>query len=196
LTALNWISVGLILISSIGLLLSRDWRWSLAILAVQYSAVFWLVQLTWPIGMAAVKLLTGWMVCVILGIAELSAGHEEEDTDLSWPQGRVFRLLISGLVVLVSVAIVPSLVNWLGVIGHPRAWGSMLLMGMGFLQLGTTTGPLRVVIGLLTVFSGFEIIYAAVETSILVAALMAVVNLGLAMIGAYLIPKGDGEFVQ
>jgi hypothetical protein len=38
----------------------------------------------------------------------------------------------------------------------------------------------------MTVLSGFEILYSAVEGSILVAALLAVINLGLALVGAYL----------
>jgi hypothetical protein len=46
--------------------------------------------------------------------------------------------------------------------------------------------PLRVVLALLVFFSGFEILYAMVERSTLVAGLLALVNLALAMIGAYL----------
>jgi len=42
-----------------------------------------------------------------------------------------------------------------------------------------------VIVGLLTVLAGFEIMYAAVESSALVTALLAVVNLGLALAGAY-----------
>jgi hypothetical protein len=58
---------------------------------------------------------------------------------------------------------------------------------MGLLHLGITGRILRVTIGLMTVLSGFEIIYAAVEGSVLVAALLAVINLGLALVGAYLL---------
>jgi hypothetical protein len=38
----------------------------------------------------------------------------------------------------------------------------------------------------MTVLAGFEILYSAVEGSILVAALLATINLGLALVGAYL----------
>jgi hypothetical protein len=41
--------------------------------------------------------------------------------------------------------------------------------------------------GLMTVLSGFEILYSTVESSVLVAALLAVINLGLALVGAYLL---------
>jgi hypothetical protein len=42
-------------------------------------------------------------------------------------------------------------------------------------------------LGLLTVLSGFELVYAALETSILIAGLQAVITLGLALVGAYLL---------
>ena len=60
-------------------------------------------------------------------------------------------------------------------------------MGMGLLHLGLTNHPFRVTLGLLTVLSGFEILYAAVETSTLVAGLLAGINLGLALVCAYLL---------
>ena len=43
----------------------------------------------------------------------------------------------------------------------------------------------KVIVGLLTVLAGFEILYAAVESSALVTALLVVVNLGLALAGAF-----------
>jgi hypothetical protein len=49
------------------------------------------------------------------------------------------------------------------------------------------------VIGLLTVLAGFEILYAAVESSILVTALLAVVNLGLALAGAFFLNTAQEE---
>jgi len=65
--------------------------------------------------------------------------------------------------------------------------GAILLIGMGLVHLGMTTRPLRVLIGLLTTLSGFELVYAAVENSVLVAGLLAIVTLGLALVGAYLL---------
>jgi hypothetical protein len=50
-----------------------------------------------------------------------------------------------------------------------------------------TTRPVKVIIGLLTVLAGFEVFYASVENSVLVAGLLAMVTIGLAAVGAYLI---------
>ena len=41
------------------------------------------------------------------------------------------------------------------------------------------------IISLLTLIAGFEIIYAAVENSILVAGLLSLTNLGLGLVGAW-----------
>jgi hypothetical protein len=67
------------------------------------------------------------------------------------------------------------------------------LIGVGLLQLGMSVHPLRIILGLLTVLSGFELIYAGVETSILIAGMQALVVLGLALGGAYLLSAGVNE---
>jgi hypothetical protein len=64
---------------------------------------------------------------------------------------------------------------------------------MGLLHLGVTDHILRVTIGLMTVLSGFEILYATVEGSILVAALLAGINLGLALVGSYLLIASNSQ---
>jgi hypothetical protein len=58
---------------------------------------------------------------------------------------------------------------------------------MGLLQLGMTTQTIKVIIGLLTVLAGFEVFYATIESSVLVAGLLAMITIGLAAAGAYLI---------
>jgi hypothetical protein len=181
--ALNWVAFGLVLVAAGGILLGRDWRWNIVFLAVQYLGFFWLVQTSWSISLAAVKLVTGWMICVALGIAHINA-VEEETAETSWPQGRLFRLAVIGLLLIVTFAGAVGLEDWLGM-SLPAAWGGLLLIGMGLLHTGITIQPFRVIVGLLTAISGFEVIYAAVESSTLVTGLLALINLGLALAGAY-----------
>ena len=66
-------------------------------------------------------------------------------------------------------------------------WGGLLLIGMGLMQIALRSSLYRNALGLLTLFSGFEILYAAVESSTLVAGLLAAVNLGVALVTAYLL---------
>jgi hypothetical protein len=188
---LAFLAVIILAISSLFLLLSQNWRWSIVALAAQYLAVFWLVGLLWPLGLATAKLVAGWMAGAVLGASQPLPSQVEDS--YTGNATFVFRLLISILVWIVVVLAAPSLVQTLRV-PLPVAQASLLLVGMGLIHLGITTRPLRVLLGLLTVLAGFELIYAALETSVLVAGLLAVVTLGLALVGAYLLePKNTSE---
>jgi hypothetical protein len=123
------------------------------------------------------------MACAILGIAQLNA-KEEGETENTWLQGRFFHFFAAGMVLAATFALSLRVNTWLG-LSLPVAWGGLLLIGLGLLHLGITSDSFQVIIGLLTVQAGFEILYASVESSALVTALLAVVNLGLALAGAY-----------
>lgn len=199
--SLSWAAAGLLLAASLGLLLSRNWRWSLGLLAAQYFGTFWLVSLHWPFGLAAVKLVTGWMACATLGITRLSAGDQSRASGVQSletldsepaqiPQGRLFRLFAAAIVLVLVIALTPPAEAMIPGVSRPVVAGGLLLAGMGLLHLGLTAETLRVTFALLTAMAGFELLYAAVETSILLAGLLAVVNLGLALTGAYLMTAG------
>ena len=186
-TLIAWIIVGSLLATSAGLLVSRDWRLELGLLGLQYVGVFWLTNQHWPISMAAIKLVTGWMAIATLGITLLNLKDVEDAAEQSWPQGRLFRLFSAGIVTVIVITVAPRVEEVIPGIGLPVISGSLILIGLGLLLLGMTAQPLRVILGLLTVLSGFEAIYAALESSVLVAAMLSVVNLGLALVGAYLL---------
>jgi hypothetical protein len=101
--------------------------------------------------------------------------------------GLIFRLIAAVLAGLFAFTGGARLVIWLPEISVEQAYGSIILIALGLLHLGLTNHPFRVVLGLLTLLSGFEILYAAVESSILIAGLLAIVTLGLAIICAYLL---------
>lgn len=182
-----WIAVIIILITSAGLLIVRDWRWTIILLAVQYFGMFILILQHWPLGMGTVKVVAGWMSAAILGMTRSGFPSDEFDDESIWPRGRLFRLFMAAMVVMIVAAVTPGVDTIMADAGYPVTAASLILIGMGLLHLGITSYILRVVIGLMTVLSGFEIIYAAVEGSVLVAGLLAVINLGLALVGAYLL---------
>jgi len=55
--------------------------------------------------------------------------------------------------------------------------------------LGTHSEPYLTVFSLLSFLSGFEVIHAGLEISTLLTGLLAVANLGLALIGVYFVVK-------
>jgi len=186
-------AVIIILAASTGLLISRDWRWSLALCAGQYLAAFWLVSLHWPFGLAAVKLVSGWMGIAALGLTRLNLSGEDQTREKFWPRQLWFHFLLAAIVILLALAAAPRLEFFLPGLELPVITGSLVLMGMGLLHLGITSQNLRVILGLLTFLCGFEILYASVEGSILVAGLLAVINLGLALVGCYLMLAASTE---
>ena len=180
-------AVLLVVLASLLMLLLRSWRWMIVILYIQYLGVFLLMALSWSLEMAAAKVISGWMAGAILGVAMSNTSGSWREEGKSWPTGYLFRLLAAGLVILVVFSFAPRIVAWLPGVSLYTAWGSLFLMGIGLLHLGLTNQPFRVIVGLLTILSGFEIIYAALESSALVAAMLAGVDLALALVGAYLV---------
>jgi hypothetical protein len=186
-TIIAWIVAGLLFVTSVGILVSRDWRLGLGFLGLQYLGVFWLTSQHWPVSMAAIKLVTGWMAIATLGITRLNLKESDKESEQILPEGRLFRMFTAGIVTVIIVTAAPTVEDIIPGIGMPVISGSLILMGLGMLHLGMTVQPFRVILGLLTVLAGFEALYAALESSILVAAMLSTVNLGLALVGAYLL---------
>ncbi len=173
-------AVILVSMTSMLLLLVWDWRWSLLVIFTQYIGVFILVGLSWPVQMAAAKLLAGWMSIFVLCVGRNRAGATGErrmkSSGSSIPQtvyplqlsAILFRLVSAILVGLVVFSIRSIVLEWIPELDAAQAYSSFLLMGLGLLHLGLTTRPLGIILGLLTVLCGFEILYASVEVSALV----------------------------
>lgn len=136
---------------------------------------------------SAVKLVAGWIAGAVLGIALLNLPQENINGKPKLISYIVFRLIAAILAGLFAYTGGARLVIWLPEMDVQSAHGAMILISLGLLHLGLTDQPFRVVVGLLTLLSGFEILYAAVESSILITGLLAIVTLGMAIIGAYML---------
>jgi hypothetical protein len=188
---ISWVAVALILATSTTLLITRDWRVSLGALAVQYLAAFWLITRHLPFAMGSAKLITGWMVVAALGMTRLGISKlEEENNESFWPRGQWFKIVLTLTVALVAAGTTSRIEAAIPGLGLPVIAGSLLLIGAGLVHLGVTSEILQVILGLLTLLTGFEILYGAVESSILVAGFLAVTNLGLGVVGSYLLIAG------
>src|SRR5215207_8182068 len=125
-----WIAVVVIFITSVGLLLTRDWRWSIILLAVQYLGMFILTLQHWPLGMASVKVVAGWMSAAILGMTRSGISTEDTHEEYIWPRGRLFRLFTIGMVVLIVAVVTPGVDTIMADAGFAVTNGSLLLIGM------------------------------------------------------------------
>jgi hypothetical protein len=202
----------LLLVTSFTLLSKLEWRWSLLALYLQYLGVFVLVASEWPTAMAASRLVAGWIAGAVIGMALVSlpesarvletgnVAQRPSSGGRNIPQdlltGRLFRLLAAVLVVLIVLSMLNTVINWMPELNIGQALGGLTLIGMGLLQLSFTARTFHTILGLLTLLSGFQILYAAVVASALVAGLLAVVDLGLALVGSYLLISAQMEEIE
>ena len=187
-TGIQTIWVGLLFLTGTGILLVDNWRWKTGLLGLQYIGVFGLVSVSWPLDIAVVKLVGGWMAAAVLFRTSANVLEEISDGETSiWVPGVSFRIF-SALLIGVSVySLVPSALRWFLGATALQVLGGLILLGLGLLQLGLTQEGIRIVIGLLTVLSGFEILYATLEASVLMTGLLAILTISISFVGAYLL---------
>ena len=182
------LSVALLFLCAVGILLVKNWRWMTGLLATQYIGVLGLVSISWPVEIAVVKLVAGWMAAAFLFLTYVNIPDSAAETqnELNFPE-IFFRGFTAVLIGLSMYSLVPVALRWFLGATHQQTLGGLLLLGLGLLQLGLSREAIRIVIGVLTVISGFEILYATLEASVLMTGLLAILNIGIAFVGAYLL---------
>ncbi len=98
-----------------------------------------------------------------------------------------FRFLIAGMVWLLAFSISPSIQNFIPA-RVEIIWGGMLLFASGLFQVGLSRNFIRTIMGLITFISGFEVMYASIESSVLVSGLLAFLTIGIAWLTVYFQP--------
>jgi hypothetical protein len=164
------------------LLTSEDWRLRMTALLVVYAVLFFLVLQIWPAGLATIKLVSGWVAAVVLFVPRFSQ-REPSLTFLPRPV-LVFRILSAVLMMVVILAVTPSVSLWLPA-PYPFLHVGLLLIGLGLLQIGISQDALPVILGLLTILAGFETVYSTLEGSALLAAILAAITLALGLVGSF-----------
>ncbi|MFL7813693.1 MAG: hypothetical protein AB8I40_08450 [Anaerolineales bacterium] len=178
---------GVLFICGVGILITPSRRWMTGLLALQYAGVFGLVGVSWPLEIAVVKLVAGWMAAAILFLTYYNLPSLPNPKRMaSSSPGYLFIGFSALLIGLVMYSLVPLALRWFLGASPQQVLGGLWLLGLGLLQLGFSRQDIRIVIGLLTVISGFEILYATLEASVLMTGLLAILNIGLAFLGAYL----------
>ena len=208
------ISLIILVLTSTSLLIIKDWRLCILVLGVQYLGGFLIIIQVWPVSLAIVKMIAGWISCSVLAIAGMNLfgmpdvrdlipfrrleGMDQQDGtgDPRLPLGVPFTIFAAGLVLIASISIAVQSSRLLAEDYLPVMIGGFILIGIGLLQVGFSSDAFFVSIGLLTIIPGFEIIFAIFDSSTLVAGLLAGVNLGISLIGAYLMSAALAETVE
>lgn len=191
------------------LTLMTQWRLRFAILGVQYvlAAVLISQAVIWQV--AAVKAIVGLLVVVILGLTGQGVATSRRvarQAAEAPARGRPFAVLRriefqTNLPFRVVAVLLAAVATWYLVAESGYAFETLplslnlagfLLIILGLLGLGLSEEAMNVGIGLLMVLNGFELLYASVERSLTVVALLAAVNFGVALAVSYvaLVPYG------
>ena len=176
---LIFISIGV----TVAILVPRDWRWSMFGLAMTYLIGFTLIVQIWPLPLAAVKLLSGLIGLIILSTVKTNAEYHGEE--IGTPSSRIFILLLAILSWLIVAATINRLNAWLP-IEYTNLFIGMVFMVCGIIKFSTDQRIFNVVVGLLTLLSGFDVIYSSLEGSALVTALYALIVISICILGSYL----------
>ncbi len=183
-------ALALIIVSSLIVIILDNFRYRLIAIASIYLAEFILVALVWPVGLASIKFVIG-IICVII----LFSANHSSDTQDSAKFNTSYRMLKAVITILIWLMVFyfsNQLLVWVPT-SQNLIKGSLTLIGMGIVQVGIISDTKSVILGLLMFFAGFEILYSAIETSVLLAGLLALVNFGLSLVGSYLISVKDLE---
>jgi len=128
-------SLWIIGITSTSLLVVRDWRVTSFVLGIQYIGVFVLVGATWPIEMAVVKLVVGWLSAAMLGIELGNLKPETKEENRNQWGWIIFVLLLVSLLLIAILEIAPEFANRFLNPSYEQIIGCLILIGVGILKL-------------------------------------------------------------
>jgi len=175
-----------VLTSIIGaaLIAVEDRRLGVGLLVAEYASVGGLLTLAGQPGAALSRIGVGACAAAILVITLRRIPPKPRQADPQAPPGRWFRLAASILVIAAAWGLSGSAVSLLPGISRGHAVAGVTLLALGLLHLGLSEDPIRWIFALLTAQLGFEVIYAVLEPSLAVQAILAGVHLGILLVGS------------
>jgi hypothetical protein len=188
----HWINLLPILILTAAcfyIMLTDEWFLLMAGYAVIYLAGFSIMVQYWSLTFSLIKLLTGLMSLVVLGLS-VYKNREKRATPVK--SAVVFRCVALGLFFIILTFLVYRISNYLSV-PLEIVLASLLILTMSVFQLGITQDHLKLFLAIISLFFGFEMIFSANETSLLINGLLAVLTLLISLMGSYMIVNETEE---
>lgn len=191
----NWINLIPILIivaACFYVIINNSWQKIFLGFGVVYLAAFSIIIQFWSFSFSIVKVFVGLMSLVVLGI---SVQKHFEFPAIKTKSELVFRIVAQSLIFILVGFMGYRISNYLS-IQLEIVLASLLIVGFGIFQLGTTHEPYKLFLAILVLFFGFELIFSANEFSLLVNGLLAFISLLVALMGGFMIVnqfEGDEE---
>ena len=180
---INTLIIAISILSTGAIILMEDWRYRLALVAIIELIGFILIVQIWPIALASVKLISGWMGIALL--ATTFTFSSPESAPSSPVSSRIFRLMLitfGWLLVLVSAE---RFNEWLP-IPYTNLFVGLVFFLSGMIYLALRMNSIDTVIGLLIFFEGFDVIYSSLEGSALITGIFGIIIISICLTGSYL----------
>lgn len=199
------------LLTAAVIFLTSNWRLSLSALLIQYILVGMALTRSVRLEIALVKILVGTLVVAMLFLSAqriperpADASQQEEASGphflgfpMGWlggPLGLPLRFLSVLLVVLAVVRLFQS--YRLTLVPMDVALVACWLGGMGLLGLVLSEDPLRVAAAVLTILTGFDLVFSRLEASLAVVGFLGAFTLVTALAFSYLIAVHSDDLGQ
>lgn len=181
---INTIYIAFSIVISGAILALSDWRLRLLGLAFAQLIGFILILQIWPIALASVKLISGWMAVVVLSATMAATSSETSDQKFTI-SANVFKLMLAAFSWVAIAAVADNLISWLPISFTNLFVGLVFLFcGIFFMSLFTKINDIAV--GLLIFLSGFDIIYSSLEGSALVTGIYALIVILVSLVCSFL----------
>lgn len=172
-------AVFLVVLTAALLLFLEDWRWSLAVLAVQFVVAGLLFAWVLEPNMAGLKMIVGLFTCLMLYFTGRQVGWGVDLVDISNCLGKDGRLVTIGPITLPAEKLIRSalalLVGAIALLFLPPAGDTTMavtlelaayvLVALGLVTVGVHERPFRAGIGLLTYLTGYDLLYSGLAFS-------------------------------
>ncbi|NPV40823.1 MAG: hypothetical protein HPY72_05700 [Anaerolineae bacterium] len=179
----NTLLIFLALAVTVLILVPDNWRWNVFGLVMCYLIGFVLIVQIWPLSLAAVKLLTGFIGMVVLSTVKINTPElPAENRSRSY---RIFLVLVLSVGWIIVTATTAKLNEWLP-IAYTNLYIGLVILFAGIIKFAVSRQVFDVVVGLLVFLCGFDVVYSSLEGSALVTAIYSLIVLAICVIGSYL----------
>jgi len=165
------------------ILIFTNWRLKMAGLAVIQLIAFILILQIWPIALASVKLISGWMGIALMS-ATLASTREQRILKMK-TSSKIFKLMLAAFSWIVIAASVERLNSWLP-IPYTNLFIGLVFFICGIFYFSQEIEINGIAIGLLIFLSGFDVIYSSLEGSALVTGIYGLIIILVSIISSYL----------
>jgi len=180
---INAFLIILSIILSGAILVLEDRRHRLAVLAIIELIGFILIVQIWPIALALVKLISGWMGIALLTFAFIPSDIKKESNEPI--PTKIFRLMLGVFGWIIVLTSIQGLNEWLP-ISYTNLFIGLIFFIIGMISLSLGLKTFDIILSLLVFLQGFDIIYSSLEGSALVTAMFAVIIISICLTGSFL----------